>query len=97
MSSSPKTYTQETKWLQGWKQDLKLRLSSMLSSTEPETQKLEVSSEEAHMMAQSLNNDFYQIHLLLKAYENELLERLNEAISEDLMVDISEFDLSMLH
>ena len=87
MSSSPKIY----------KQDLKLRLSSTLSSTEQEMQKLEPSLEEAQRTAQILNDDFYQIHLLLKVYETALLEHLGEAISQDLMDADFEFDLSMLH
>lgn len=97
MSFSPKTFTQETKWLLGLKQDLKLRLSSTLSFTEQETQKLEVSLEEAQETAQILNNDFYEIHLLLKVYENALVEHLGEAISQDLMDEDLEFDLNMLH
>ena len=97
MSSSPKTYTPETKWLQGLKQDLKLRLSSTLSFTEQETQKLEVSLEEAQETAQILSNDFYEIHLLLKVYENALVEHLGEAISQDLMDEDLELDLNMLH
>jgi len=97
MSFSPKTFTQETKWLLGLKQDLKLRLSSTLSFTEPETQKLEVSLEEAQETAQILNNDFYEIHLLLKVYENALVEHLGEAISQDLTDEDLELDLNMLH
>ena len=97
MSSSPKIYTQEINWLRGWKQDLKLRLSSTLSSTEQEMQKLEPSLEEAQRTAQILNDDFYQIHLLLKVYETALLEHLGEAISQDLMDADFEFDLNMLH
>ena len=97
MSSSPKTFIQETKWLQGLKQDLKQRLSYMLSSTGLEMPKLEISLEEAQEMAQILNNDFLEIHLLLKVYENGLLEHLSEAISGDLMVEGYELDLNMLH
>ena len=97
MSSSPKIYTQEINWLQGWKQDLKLRLSSTLSSTEQEMQKLEPSLEEAQRTAQILNDDFYQIHLLLKVYETALLEHLGEVISQDLMDADFELDLNMLH
>ena len=97
MSSSPKIYTQEINWLRGWKQDLKLKLSSTLSSTEQEIQKLEPSLEEAQRTAQILNDDFYQIHLLLKVYETALLEHLGEAISQDLMDVDLEFDLNMLH
>ena len=97
MSFSPKTFIQETKWLLGLKQDLKLRLSSTLSFTEQETQKLEVSLEEAQETAQILSNDFYEIHLLLKVYENALVEHLGEAISQDLMDEDLELDLNMLH
>ena len=97
MSFSPKTFTQETKCLLGLKQDLKLRLSSMLSYTEPEMQKLDLSLEEAHETARNLNNDFYEIHLLLKVYENALVEHLGEAISQDLMDEDLELDLNMQH
>ena len=97
MSFSPKTFTQETKRLLGLKQDLKLRLSSTLSFTEQETQNLEVSLEEAQETAQILNNDFYEIHLLLKVYENALVEHLGEAISQDLTDEDLELDLNMLH
>ena len=97
MSFSQKTFIQETKWLLGLKQDLKQRLSSTLSSTEQEMQKLEISLEEAQETAQILSNDFYEIHLLLKVYENGLLEHLSEAISGDLMVEDYELDLNMLH
>jgi hypothetical protein len=48
-------------------------------------------------MAQTLSDDFYQIHLLLKVYENALLELLGEAISQDLTVEDLELDLNMLH
>ena len=97
MSFSQKTFIQETKWLLALKQDLKQRLSSTLSSTGQEMQKLEVSLEEAQETAQILSNDFYEIHLLLKVYENGLLENLSEAISGDLMVEDYELDLNMLH
>ena len=47
--------------------------------------------------AELLSNDFYEIHLLLKVYENALLEQLGEAISQDLMDEGLELDLNMLH
>ena len=97
MSFSPKTFTQEIKWLRDLKQDLKQRLSSTLSFTEPEMQKLELSLEEAQEMAEILNRDLYEIHLLLKVYENGLVEHLGEVISEDLMEEGLELDLNMLH
>ena len=97
MSSSLTTFIQEIKWLQGLKQDLKQRLSSTLSYTEQEMQKLELSLEEAQETGQTLSNDFYETHLLLKVYENALLEHLGVAISQDLMVDDLELDLNMLH
>ena len=59
--------------------------------------KSEPSLEEAQRTAQILNDDFYQIHLLLKVYETALLEHLGEAISQDLMDVDLEFDLNMLH
>jgi hypothetical protein len=59
---------------------------------------LDLSLEEAHETGADLKQTiFIEIHLLLKVYESGLLEQLNEAISEELMVDISEFDLNMLH
>ena len=97
MSSSQKTYIPEISWLQGLKQDLKQRLSSTLSSTEQEMQRSELSLVEAQRMAQTLSDDFYQTHLLLKVYENALLELLGEAISQDLTVEDLELDLNMLH
>ena len=97
MSFSPKIYTQEINWLRGLKQDLKLKLSSTLSSTELEMPKSDLSLEEAQVMVQSLNNDFYEIHLLLTVYENGLVELLGEAISEDSMVVDLESDQNMLH
>jgi len=87
MSFSQKTFTQETKWLLGLKLDLKQKLSSMLSFTEQETLKSEVSLEEARLMAQNLSKDFYEIHLLLQVYENELATLLQEVISWDSMVE----------
>ena len=97
MSSSPKTYIPEIKWLLDLKQDLKLKLSSMLSSTEPETQKLELSLEELQEMAELLSNDFYETHLLLKVYENALLEQLDVVILQDLTDEDLELDQNMLH
>jgi len=97
MSSSQKTYTQETKWLRVLKLDLKQKLSSMLSFTEQEMPKSELSLEEAHMMAHSLNKDFSEIHLLLKVYENELAERLHEAISLDWTDDFLELGQNTRH
>ena len=97
MSSSQKTFIQETKWLQDLKQDLKQRLSYMLSSTGLEMPKLEASLEEVQEMAQILSNDFSEIHLLLKVYENGLVEHLGEAISEDSMVVDLELDLNTRH
>ncbi len=79
------------------KQDLKLKLSSMLSSTELETQKSELSLAEARKTAHILNEDFYQIHLLLKVCETVWLEHLGEAISQDSTVEDLELDLNMLH
>jgi hypothetical protein len=48
-------------------------------------------------MAQSLSRDFYEIHLLLKVYENELAELLGEAILQDLTEGDFTSDPSMLH
>ena len=97
MSYLQRMYTQETKWLRDWTQDLKQRLSSMLSSTEQETQKLEVSSEELLHMAGNLSNAFYQTHLLLKAYENELERLLSEVTLSDSTVENSGSDQSTVH
>ena len=83
MSSSLKTYTQETKWLLDLKLDLKQKLLSMLSFTEQEKLRSEISLEEVQLMAQNLSKDFYEIHLLLKVYENELAELLGEVTLQD--------------
>ncbi len=82
MSFSPKTFTQEINLLQAWKQDLRQRLSSTLSSTEQETQRSALSSVEARRTAQSLSNDFYEIRLLLNLYEIALAEQVVAASSE---------------
>ena len=97
MSYLEKTSTPEIKWLLDLKQDLKLKLSSMLSSTEPETQKLELSLEELQEMAELLSNDFYETHLLLKVYENALLEQLGVVILQDSTDEDLELDQNMLH
>ena len=91
------TYTPLIKSLQDLNQEIRLKLSSMRFYTEPEMQKLDLSLEEAHETAQNLNNDFYEIHLLLKVYENALVEHLGEAISQDLTDEDLELDLNMLH
>ena len=97
MSDLEKTSIPEIKWLLDLKQDLKLKLSFMLSSTEPETQKLELSLEELQEMAELLSNDFLETHLLLKVYENELLEQLGVVILQDLTDEDLELDQNMLH
>ena len=97
MSSSPKIYTQEINWLRGWKQDLKLKLSSTLSSTEQGMLKSELSSEERQETAELLSNDFLETHLLLKVYENALLEQLGVVILQDLTDEDLELDQNMLH
>jgi len=97
MSFSRTTYTQETKWLRVLKLDLKQKLSSMLSFTELEKQKSEVSLEEAQQMAHDLSRDFSEIHLLLQVYENALAEQLREAISLDWMDEFLELDQSTRH
>jgi hypothetical protein len=48
-------------------------------------------------MAQNLSRDFYEIHLLLKVYENELSELLGEAILKDLTEGDFTSDPNMLH
>ena len=97
MSYLEKTSIPEIKWLLDLKQDLKLKLSFMLSSTEPETQKLELSLEELQEMAELLSNDFYETHLLLKVYENALLGQLGVVILQDLTDEDLELDQNMLH
>ena len=83
MSYLEKTFTPEIKLLRDLQQDLRQRLSSMLSSTERETQRLEASSEELQETAVNLGSAFYETHLLLKLYENELEKRLGKVISLD--------------
>ena len=97
MSSSLKTYTQETRWLLDLKLDLKQKLSSMLSFTEQETPKSELSLAEAQQMGHDLSRDFSEIHLLLQVYENALAEQLREAISLDWMDDFLELDQNTRH
>ena len=91
------TFTPEINLLQGLRQDLRQRLSYMLSSMEPETLKSEPSSEELHQMAEYFGTAFYEIHLLLKIYETELGRRLGEVTSKDSTDDDSGFDPSIVH
>ena len=81
MSYLEKIFTPEIKLLQGLQQDLRQRLSSMLSSTEQETLRLEASSEELREMAMNLGHAFYETHLLLKLYESELDRKLTIKVS----------------
>ena len=97
MSCLQKTYTQETKWLRVLKRDLKLKLSSMLSYTEQETQRSGLSLEEAQKMVHALNKDFSEIHLLLKICESELVEQVVEDILEDLTEGDFTLDQNTLH
>ena len=97
MSYLKKTFTPEIKLLQALQQDLRQRLSSMLSSMEPETPRLEVSSEEAQEMAVSLGSAFYETHLLLKLYEHELERLLSGVTSEESMVESFGSDQSIVH
>ncbi len=97
MSYFEKTFTPEIKWLQDLKQGLKQRLSSTLSFTEPEMLKSELSLEALQETAELLNNDFYETHLLLKVYENALLEQLGVVILQDSTDDDLESDQNMLH
>ena len=97
MSSSQKIYTQEISWLLDLKQDLRRKLSYMLSSTGLEILKSEISLEEAQQMVLNLKKDSSETHLLLDVYENEWCRLLGEAISKDSMVDDSLLDQNTLH
>ena len=79
------------------KQDLKLRLSSTPSYTEPETLNLEPSLEEVQRTVQNLKTGFLEIHLLLALYESELYEHLEEVTSKDLTEDDFMYDQNTLH
>jgi hypothetical protein len=65
--------------------------------TGQETPKLEVSSEEALVMATSLKSVFYETHLLLELLESEYLGLLNEATLSDSTEEKSGSDQTMLH
>ncbi len=97
MSYLKKTFTPEIKLLQDLQQDLRQRLSSMLSSTEPEMLRSEVSSEELQETAVNLGNAFYETHLLLKLYEHELEQRLSEAGLKVSTDESSGSDQSIVH
>ena len=58
---------------------------------------MELSLEELQEMAELLSNDFYETHLLLKVYENALLEQLGVVILQDLTDEDLELDQNMLH
>ena len=97
MLSLEEIFTPEISLLRDLRQDLRQRLSYMLSSTEQVIQRSEISSEETQQMAAALGSAFYETHLLLKIYEVELSRRLGEAISEDSTDDNSGFDPSIVH
>ena len=97
MSCLETTFTPEIKLLQDLQQDLKQRLSFMLSSTGQETPRLEASSEELQKMAVILGHAFYEIHLLLKVYENELDRLLGKDTLSDSTDDDSGLDQSIVH
>ena len=97
MSYLEKTFIPEINWLRDLKQDLKQRLSSTLSSTEQGMLKSELSSEELQETAELLNNDFLETHLLLKVYENALLEQLGVVILQDSTDEDLELDQNILH
>ena len=97
MSYLEKTFIPEINRLRDLKQDLKQRLSSTLSSTEQGTLKSELSSEELQETAELLNNDFYEIHLLLKVLEHALLEQLGVVILQDSTEGVLELDPNTLH
>ena len=97
MSYLKKTFTPEIKLLQALQQDLRQRLSSMLSSTEQETLKLEASSEELQRMAIDYGGAFYEIHLLLKVYESELDKRLGKVTLSDSTDDDSGSGQNIVH
>ena len=97
MSYLEKTFTPEIKLLRDLQLDLRQRLSSMLSYTEQETQRLEASSEELQEMAVNLGGAFYETHLLLKLYENELEKRLGRVISLDSTDGNSGSDQNIVH
>ena len=97
MSYLKKTFTPEIKLLQDLQHDLRQRLSSMLSSTEPEMLRSEVSSEEVQETAVNLGNAFYETHLLLKLYEHELERLLSGVISEESTDESSGSDQSIVH
>jgi len=97
MSCLQKTFTQEINWLEDLKHDLRQKLSSMLFSMEQGTQKSEASSEELLEMAQTLSNDFYEIHLLLTIYESGLVERLGGVTLQGLTVEDSVLDPNIVH
>ena len=97
MSYLEKTFTPEIKLLQDLQLDLRQRLSSMLSYTAQETPRLEASSEELQETAVNLGGAFYETHLLLKLYENELEKRLGKVISLDSTDENSGSDQNIVH
>nr|AKH46443.1 DNA polymerase [uncultured marine virus] len=76
-------YTQQIKWLQDLNQEIRQRLSSMLSCTELETGRLEKLSEEQVRMVNDLRKTSSLIRQHLKIYEKELQSCLRKAQSKD--------------
>ena len=97
MLSLEEIFTPEISLLRDLRQDLRQRLSYMLSSTEQVIQRSEISSEETQQMATALGSAFYETHLLLKIYEVELSRRLGKVILEVSTDDDSGFDPSIVH
>ena len=76
-------YTQQIKWLQDLNQEIRQRLSYMLSCTELEKKRLEALSEEQVAMVEDLRKTSSLIRQHLKIYETELQSCLNKEQSED--------------
>ena len=83
MKLSTETSMQLTRKMLDLKQETVLKLLSMLSSMEPETQKLAASSAVLKEMEQNLNDYFSKTRLLLNTYESALNMPLFEDTSKD--------------
>ena len=83
MKSLTETYTPLTKSLQDLNQEVRLRLSSMRSSTEQEMKKLEQWQEEAEKLVKDLESILSIIYHHLRLSRIELQERAKKDTLKD--------------
>ena len=76
------TFTQLTKTLLDLNQEIRQRLSSMHSSTEPEMKRLEALLKEAEQKVNGCENAFLIVSLHIELLNKELIEQRQKLISK---------------